>query len=284
MKHFLFSLVLLFDANVAFGQTYLKAVPRVSDPVATPKGVPGEIPFFIELQNVANLNKDDALNNAAYKDNNLEKLFQGMLKPHGGVPFVIEGKIVALKGRLAPNRPASVKIAVGRPATALYFLHGSFWGGIGRRDMPAFAFEKDNNTIGMYVVTYEDDDVEFIPIVYGKDVRDWWGVWDNFQPTKGSEVAWQGTNDFIKNRPEAKGIDKPLRLYMTTWKNPFPTQQIKQIEFLSEGSVAAPFCVAITGYAPKQGAKNEAAVSKDQTVVVPVPLPEKAPLPEKKSP
>ncbi|MFO1020772.1 MAG: hypothetical protein U0903_08760 [Planctomycetales bacterium] len=274
MKHLLLALLHFSATSVASGQTYLKATPRISDPIVTAKGVPNETPFFIGLQAAANLYKDQALNNPAYNDNNLEKLPDGFFKTEGGIPFEIEKKLIGLKGRLAPTRPASVRIDVGRPATALYFLHGSFWGGIGRRDMPAFAFEKDNTTIGMYVVTYEDDDVEFIPIVYGKDVRDWWGVWDNFQPTKASDVVWRGTNDFIKKRDEAKGIEKPLRLYMTAWKNPFPTQQIKHIEFLSEGSVAAPFCVAITGYAPKAGAKNPAPAAKGEAVV-PVPLPEK---------
>lgn len=262
MRLTMFVAISLIGANTALGQTYLKAVPRASDPVVTNKGVAGQTPFFIDLQPVANLPLNGPMNNPNYTANTLEGLPRGIFKTEGGIPFQVGEKLVALKGRLAPGRPANVKIELNQTCSALYLLQGSCWGGRGRPDGPIFAYEKDTSAIGMYVITYEDDDIEFIPVVYGKDVRDWWGLWDNFQPTKNSEVVWRGTNEFVKKREEAKNEPKPLRLYMTTWKNPWPTLKIKTIEFLSEGSVAAPFCVAITGYSATEAQKVAPAVLK----------------------
>jgi len=56
-------------------------------------------------------------------------------------------------------------------------------------------------------------------------------------------------------------MDKPLRLYMSVWKNPWPTLNIKTIEFLSEESIAAPFCIAITGYSVPEGNAIPATLS-----------------------
>jgi len=40
--------------------------------------------------------------------------------------------------------------------------------------MPLFV--PDDTLIGEYKVRYDDKAVETIPVVYGKDVRDWWFV------------------------------------------------------------------------------------------------------------
>ncbi|MFO1020771.1 MAG: hypothetical protein U0903_08755 [Planctomycetales bacterium] len=255
MLRFLLCLALTFFfpcVNSVWGQIYLKPIPGASDSVMTSEGVKGQTPFYLDLQKVGNVRRDEPMNDPIYKGDNLKELPTGIFKTRAGIPFQIGEKLICLRGKLAPDRPDSVKLDVDRTCSGFYFLQGCGWGSFGGPANPAGHFERDGTAIGMYIITYEDQDVEFVPITYGKDVRDWWGIWDKFQPTKKSEVAWRGTNDHVKVRAEAKGEPKPLRLFMTTWRNPWPTLKIKSIEFVSEGSTAAPFCVAITGYAPPE--------------------------------
>jgi hypothetical protein len=55
-------------------------------------------------------------------------------------------------------------------------------------------------------------------------------------------VAWKGDNEL------AKKYKCRLRLYLTTWENPYPDKKVVSIDYIGkkEETVAAPFCVAIT--------------------------------------
>src|SRR5262249_38661558 len=98
----------------------------------------------------------------------------------------------------------------------------------------------DDTIVGYYTVTYEDKSQHRIPIVYGKDVSDWWSRNDAKGPSR-VEVAWKGDNDAARNN------DSRIRLYLTTWNNPMPARNVVRIDFSSTNAAqAAPFCVAIT--------------------------------------
>jgi hypothetical protein len=161
--------------------------------------------------------------------NNLAELPTGE-QTLGGVTFQIGAGLIQLSGKKTADRPAKVEgIAVGRNCSKLYFLHATQY------QAP------EDTVVGSYTVTYTDASQQQIPIVYGKDVSDWWYQKDSKPPSR-SVVAWNGDNDAAP-RTNGSGI----RLYLTTWNNPHPARKVVGIDFASTNAAdAAPFCVAIT--------------------------------------
>jgi hypothetical protein len=147
----------------------------------------------------------------------------------GGVRFKIGTGLIQVSGKESQDKPEKVEgIKVGTTCSKLYILHACHFGG------------KDGAIVGYYTVTYDDNSQETIPIVYGKDILDWWYNADSKEPSRG-KVGWQGDND------NAKGMGARIRLYVTAWKNPEPARKVVGIDFGSTNAEeAAPFCVAIT--------------------------------------
>jgi hypothetical protein len=160
--------------------------------------------------------------------NNLAALPTGE-QTFAGVKFKIGPGLIQLSGKESADKPEKVEgIKVNATFSRLYILHATHWGA------------RDDAIIGYYTVTYHDKSQETIPIVYGKDVLDWWWTADSKEPTRG-KVAWKGDND------DAKNGGSRIRLYVTTWKNPEPARKVVSIDFASTNAdKAAPFCVAIT--------------------------------------
>lgn len=243
---FLFACIVIALNGELFAQTYLKEIPRNTLTAEQVKSPPPENQFFIDIQAPANHRLDQNFNDPIFAGDDLSELLVGEFKTESGIRYNVGKQIIALQGKLAPQRPEKIRIKVGQKASSLYFLHGCGWGAFGGPGSDHF--EKDGTLIGYYRVNYEDDDYEVIPIVYGKDVRDWWGIWDKFAPTRNSEIVWRGSNKHLKGRREARDEPKPLRLFQKTWVNPWPTLNIVSIDFVSTGGTAAPFCVAISGF------------------------------------
>jgi hypothetical protein len=98
----------------------------------------------------------------------------------------------------------------------------------------------DDTTIAEYTIRYDDGAAATVPVVYGKDLRDWSSP-DDAKSVQRGKIAWTGDN------PESERLERHLHLYLCTWENPKPEKQIAKIEFGRVGeSPAAPFCVAIT--------------------------------------
>src|SRR5262249_31484244 len=93
--------------------------------------------------------------------------------------------------------------------------------------------------VGSYTVHYVDNSHETIPIVFGKDVRNWWYSEGAKEPGR-AVAAWHGEND------EAWRCNRKLRLYLSIWKNPYPARKVASIDFASTNAGVAPFCVAMT--------------------------------------
>jgi hypothetical protein len=99
---------------------------------------------------------------------------------------------------------------------------------------------KEDAIVGYYTVNYEDKSQETVPLVFGKDIMDWWYGGETKEPAR-AKVGWKGDNQDATNQ------GAKIRLYMTTWKNPEPARKVVSIDFGSTNSEdAAPFCVAIT--------------------------------------
>ena len=113
-------------------------------------------------------------------------------------------------------------IQVKSKAGWLHFLHTTGWGN-----------QKNGMIIGQYRLRYSDGQSRDLPIVIGRDVRDWF---DNpFVETTHSQIAWAGY---------CVGSHKTL--FMSSWENPRPEVEIAAIDFISDMTPAGPMLMAIT--------------------------------------
>jgi len=164
-------------------------------------------------------------------DNSLAALPSG-LRTIAGTPFDIRGVIELSRMQdrgvegAYPEKITGIKI--GLKSRGLHFLH-------------ATSFEtKDGTRVGEYVVHYANHETQVIPIVYGKDVRNWWTVPGERLNTQKSTLVWIGSNPVVQSR------SKSLRMFKSAWENPVPDEEIISLDFLSAMSDAAPFLMAIT--------------------------------------
>jgi hypothetical protein len=169
----------------------------------------------------------------AIAGNDLAMLPRG-LQEFGGRRYDVRGLIQLSSGMMPEVFPGDVtNIVVDQTCRAIHFLQ-------------ATAFPDIQGTrIGHYLVRYGDGVEIEIPILYGRDAQDWW-----FEPpTDGSAsapagetatVAWTGENT------AARAQGKIIRLYHSRWENPRPEVPIYTMDFVSAGSLAAPFLVAVT--------------------------------------
>ncbi len=163
-------------------------------------------------------------------NNTLANLPSGV-QEFGGVKFDVRG-IVQLSGQavmeqLSVKFPKEVTgIKVGQTAHKLHFLHAVGW------QSPR------GTTVATYVVHYANGETREIPVVYGKDVRDWWTQ----ASESGDDLAkpvWTGKNLAAPDNP-------PHGLYLTTWENPLPDAAIESLDYRSAMANAAPFLIAVT--------------------------------------
>jgi hypothetical protein len=161
------------------------------------------------------------------RNNTLDVLPSGLLQ-FGGSVFDVRG-IVQLSGRglqgaggRFPQQISGIRVA--QTCRQLHFLHATGWP------------EREGTRVGTYLVHYVDDRTQAIPIVYGDDLRDWSAEADRSYKIKRGEVVWSAINK----------AHVPVRLFKTTWTNPWPTTEITSIDYLSTMAEAAPFLLAIT--------------------------------------
>ncbi|MFO0843908.1 MAG: hypothetical protein U0797_16180 [Gemmataceae bacterium] len=181
---------------------------------------------YLDLQPKANHKLKDGHGN---EDNNLASLPKGE-QTFGGVKFKVGEGLILLAGKETSGLPEKVEgIKLDGKCSRLHFLHATH-----------YSTPKEDTIVGYYTVNYDDKSQETIPIVYGKDVLDWWQGSDPKEPTRG-KVAWTGDNE------NAKAAGSKIRLFRTAWKNPEPGKKVVGIDFGSTSAAEpAPFCVAIT--------------------------------------
>jgi hypothetical protein len=120
-------------------------------------------------------------------------------------------------------------IPVQQKIRRLHVLHGTI------------SPEKEGAEVARFVWHY-DSGQETSPILYGRDVRDWW--WRPESPEERtsdrSRVVWTGSN------PVAREKGYSLRLYLTTIENPKPHELVNSLDYVSAMSESAPFLIALT--------------------------------------
>ena len=157
------------------------------------------------------------------------------------IKFRVGEGLIQLGSKFLDKFPDKVtNIPVSEHAAQVHMLHATAFGG-GPNQTGSPLHVEDGTLIGEYQVRYEDNSTESIAIIYGEEVRDWFYVDEEKEPSKG-KVAWRGANEF------ATQVGAKLRLYVSSWKNPKPDQKIASIDYISrkDETAAAPFCLAIT--------------------------------------
>ena len=164
---------------------------------------------------------------SALPGNDLSELPQGV-QELGEVKFEVRGLIQI--GAAAANKlayPAEIEaIPIGQTCRRLHFLQAALFGA-----------GADGMQIGSYVIQYVNGRECEVPIVMGRDLADWF---PKNSETHGYMVAWTGYNSHTR----ANG--HTIRLFKQTWENPFPKVPIRSFDFISKGTTAAPFLVAVT--------------------------------------
>jgi len=127
-----------------------------------------------------------------------------------GIRFNVEPEVMLLRSPRVPDpRPDKFEgIAVNRTARKLHFLQGTIYG----NSNPAIS---DDTAIAEYTIRYDDGSTATVPVVYGRDVRDWLSP-EECRVVRRGQVAWTGEN------PESVRLERHLYLYLGTWQNPKP--------------------------------------------------------------
>jgi hypothetical protein len=218
--------------DVTFRQRYVDARARMESVAAIPPAT-RHFPArdsrtsarLIDLTPYYNFRLSDSLHGNKL-DNSFSALPAGVTNL-AGVEFDIRGLV-----HLASRRPGDVElpngvtdIPIGLKATKLHFLH-------------ACSRDADKAEIANFVVHFANRMRAEIPIVYGRDVRDWQSKPDGSAVDE--TVAWTGTNaESIQNKTA-------IRLFKTTWVNPVPSAPIQSLDYISKLTASAPFLLAIT--------------------------------------
>jgi len=169
--------------------------------------------------------------NVVISGNDLSALPRGVQR-FNGVEFDVRG-LIQLSGSALENSggrfPAAVRaLPVGLKSRRLHFLHGAAWSALA------------GTSIGSYVVQFANGDLREVPILFGRNIGEWWGPATQSTLTPAAAVAWEGDN------AATRGLGLRLRIYQMTWLNPLPEEEIRAIDFKSAFDRPAPFLIAIT--------------------------------------
>jgi hypothetical protein len=141
-----------------------------------------------------------------------------------GIRFSVNG-VILLNGR-HPDRVDGIPL--NKRCRKLYLLHGT------TGKMP------EGTTIAQLVLHYAGGDEIQIEIKYGEHVRDWWQRARDPQPEPPLIVAWNGQNRLTRKEGAS------LNVYLSTFPNPRPKDQIQTIDFVSANTRCNPFFLGLS--------------------------------------
>ena len=162
--------------------------------------------------------------------NDLRSFTPGVIAAQG-IPFAIGDRVVVLRGTMRMRFPVGSPVIPldGIKAERLAFCHTVAWGAY------------HGGKVFEYIITYENGKQEIFPVIYLKDVVDWWGG----QEALNARPAWRGVNG-----------ETMVALQHAQWKNPHPEEPLKSIQAVSAVQSSVPVILGIT--AVKTGALNPA--------------------------
>ncbi len=121
-------------------------------------------------------------------------------------------------------------IPINRRAGKLHFLHGCLW------------MEKPGQQIGKYVVHYEDDHSETIPLAYEENIANILVHPKLTIPNIPSATLVEF--DLPSRSQHNEGDSQPI--YHFTWSNPHPEKKIRSMEFHSLRTMSAPILMGLS--------------------------------------
>jgi hypothetical protein len=164
--------------------------------------------------------------------NNLDRVPRGVHKMADAY-FRIGDKMVHVRGMSKEGMPVSVGgIKVAARGKRIHLLHGN------QHKIDA------GKGLGEYVIHYADGSKERIPIIYERNVIDWWDTGLKKDDLPEAKVAWRGSNEML-DKPPNRDTSK-IGLWAVTWTNPHPDKEIATIEVVSSVSACDPYLVAVT--------------------------------------
>jgi hypothetical protein len=186
-------------------------------------------PDLVDLSDYFNASLDDDW--FQHPGHDLQDVPKGV-QTLGGMPFDVRGLIqlagtesLRVTGVVLPEAVQGIK--VNRKGRRLHFLQACGW------------HAPQGAQIGQYIIHYAGGQTRTAPILFGRNVTDWWVSPNNKLPTEAQE-AWRGSN------PSTRHIGSHTHLLQYTWENPLPQEEISTIDFVSNLTEAWPFLVAIT--------------------------------------
>lgn len=153
------------------------------------------------------------------------------LQPMLGTTFDIKG-VIQLGGQTEkasaskyPERVSGIK--VGARCRRVQFLLGTR------------VAEQPGVSVAKVVIRYADGQTQEAPVVYGKNVLDWWI--DPRQPLRrGGAVAWVGSNAAARKKGSS------VQLFKLAVDNSRPEAVVESLELVSLMTRSAPFFIAAT--------------------------------------
>ena len=209
----------------------LSSLTRISNarPPTRDPATPAEL---IDLSNFYNASLSESWHVGA--DYHLAELPRG-IQTLAGTRFDVRGliQVVGVPSPLEPrfHYPKSLNgIRVHRKLERLYFLHAVCG------DSPS-----DGTTVGHYFIHFASGRRETVPIIFGRDARDWWELPDLPVGVTDAVIAWKGANPASR-----RNGNRGIRLFKRTWENPAPDVEVTKVDFVAEYDFANPFLVALT--------------------------------------
>jgi len=202
--------------------------PRPLSPGDFPPRDPRANPRLLDLTAFYNATLTNSWQ--GFPGNSLSGLTPGIQEFHG-VRFDVRGVIQFYGTEIPALFPRQVSgIPVQQKCSRVHFLHAVSW------------TYRQGSTNGSYLICYGDGQVRKVPIIYGRNVADWWCDSPQTNGLADAAVAWTGENE------ATKAYGKALCLYHAVWENPRRDVEIATIGF-DDGAkefLAGPFIVGIT--------------------------------------
>lgn len=169
--------------------------------------------------------------------NSLESITAGDIQPRSDIPFVINQPIL-LSGSCAADRfPERAAVNLNRACGSLAFLHATVHS---IKRVPRVLFE----TIGKYVIYYEDGSAVEIPLEYGGNIftmdQPYATPFRHFYYRHEGYIGTYFADPVVQEKTRC-GSD--MTLYQFVWENPFREKAIGKVELCAEGSSGAVIAV-----------------------------------------
>ncbi len=171
-----------------------------------------------------------------------------------GIPWLVgdpeapAGAVMLETQRIKIDKPYPVSVSIaceGKKFSEIFFLYTGAYCWAGKTPDGKV---RENAEIAKFTAEYEDGSNANIPVIYGKQIIDWWAdpSWQEVSTLNENNcfIAWQGPN---------RSVSK-VTLYYLKWSNPEPDKPLKSIEVSKKNADndTVFFLLGVTGATPSE--------------------------------